>query len=285
MSILVTGGDGFIGSSLIKELGEVINVDIKSGIDIRNKDELEKVFSENKIDTIYHLAAIPGVRYSLENPSIYIETNITGTANVLELAKKYNVKKIIFASSSSVYGNLSTPFIESAKLSQISVYAATKRAGEVLMETYHNIYGIDITILRFFTVYGPNGRKDMAIYGFTDKIMKGKEIEVFNEGNLSRDFTYIDDVVSALVSCLDKKLGFEIINIGTGVKTNVLELIRIIEKVTGKKADKIMESMQKGDVLITQADISKAKNLLNYNPKINLEEGIKKFFDWYKNYF
>ena len=311
----VTGGAGFIGSHVIKTLLDrndfVVCIDdfndyydpklkeyrINEFIqhknfklyrkDIRDFKAIEKIFIENKIDKVIHLAARAGVRSSISNPLLYEEVNINGTLKLLELAKEFKIKNFIFASSSSVYGEtMKLPFSEKNPCnSPISPYGATKCAGELLCYTYHCLYKIPITCLRFFTVYGPKGRPDMALFKFTKLISEGKEIPVFGQGNMKRNFTYISDIVDGIVAAADKNLNFEIINLGGSETIDLKVFIKIIEKAFGKKAKKKQLPMQPGDVRTTWADCSKAERLLDYAPKIKIEEGIKLFVEWFKEYY
>jgi len=297
--------------------------------DICDLSGLEKIFKNNKsesalggIDLIVHLAARAGVRKSIENPSLYYQVNVLGTVNLLELCKKYNIKNFIFASSSSVYGNrhdanpsgifgtsirmntnntnnkkeLIKPFSEKDKIDNpISPYAASKKAGELICHTYHYLYNINIACLRFFTVYGPCGRPDMAPYKFTELISKGKEIQVFGDGSTYRDYTYVDDIVSGILAAVDYIKGnksvsasnggskYEIFNLGNSKPIELKYFIKVIEKAVGRKAKIKQFSKQPGDVEKTFANISKAKKLLGYNPKISIEEGMDRFVKWYKN--
>lgn len=256
-------------------------------IDISNFEELRKVFKENKIDKICHLAAQAGVRYSLENPNAYIQSNIIGTHNLLELAKEFKVGDFIFASSSSVYGgNKKLPFSETDQVDQpISLYAATKKANELEAYTYHHLFGINVFGLRFFTVYGPWGRPDMALFLFTKAISENKPINVYNKGEMKRDFTYIDDIVSGVISAIDNVKGYEIFNLGNNDPVDLEDFIKVIEKNLDKKAEKKYLPLQPGDVVATYANIDKAKKVLGFDPKTNIETGIKNFIDWYKNYY
>lgn len=312
MRTLVTGVAGFIGSCTAKELlkqgHSVIGIDnfndyynpefkkenIKDlkiklhTIDVRDYLKLEQIFKENKIDKVVHLAAMVGVRPSIINPFIYEDVNIKGTLNLLELARINNIQKFIFASSSSVYGNMDkVPFSEEdAANSQISPYAMTKKAGELLCHTYSSLYKISAICLRFFTVYGPAGRPDMAPYKFIDRIANDKEIEMYGDGSTKRDYTYVTDVVFGILKSMELDSDYEIINLGCGNPIKLKDFIKTIEKNLGKKAMIAQKEMQQGDVKQTYADISKARKLLSYNPKINIEEGIKIFCDWYmKNRF
>jgi len=314
MNILVTGGAGFIGfhvaAALLKRGDHVVIVDnlvpyydvnlkqarlnkLKNNpnltiysADIINFDELKEVFNKHTFDKICHLAAQAGVRYSIENPFTYDKTNNLGTLNIFELAQQHGVKDIVFASSSSVYGgNTKVPFSETDPVDKpISVYAATKRFDELLAHTYHYLYGTNMTALRFFTVYGPWGRPDMALYKFVKAILENKPINVYNSGNMRRDFTYITDIVAGVLAALDKAYPYEIFNLGNSHTEELNHFIACIEKELGKKAQKNLLPMQKGDVSETFADVSKAKRMLNFSPKIRIDEGIKACVQWYKQY-
>lgn len=312
-NILVTGGAGFIGSHLCNKLLEkgnrVINLDnfndyynpcfkrmniagteinpnyfLVQG-DIRNDEMLDLIFSKYKIDAVVHLAALAGVRNSLENPKEYMDVDVKGTVNILEYCRKNNVSKVVFASSSSVYGMRKIPFYEYDVIdSQESPYAAAKAAGELICRTYSNIYGLPIVCLRFFTVYGPRQRPEMAIHKFTRLIDEGKEIEIFGDGNSSRDYTYVEDIVEGILASIDHECKFEIFNLGNSHTISMNSLISVIENKVGKPAIKKYTGMQSGDVINTCADITKAYMLLNYNPKTSIEEGIEKFVKWYNEY-
>lgn len=314
--ILVTGGAGFIGQAVAKKLLErgdkVVVVDnfndyydpelkkaranyLKENfpgveiykIDITDYEALDKLFKIKKFDKICHLAAQAGVRYSLENPFTYLENNSRGTLNLLELCRHHKVKDFIFASSSSVYGNnKKMPFMEEDQVDQpISLYAATKKSNEEMAYTYHHLFGLHCTGLRFFTVYGPWGRPDMALYKFADNIMKGKQIDVYNHGNMARDFTYIDDIVSGVIAAIDKSLPYEIFNLARGQSIKLTYYISELEKNLGKEAYRNLMPMQAGDVQVTSADISKARKLLDYEPSVSVEEGIANFVEWFKDYY
>jgi len=314
-SILVTGGAGFIGSHLCETLLEeghsVIcldnfdsyydpNLKIRNAEeiskkypepftmvtgDIRNRDHLTDLFKRNRIDAVFHLAARAGVRPSIEHPLLYEDVNLRGTITLLEVCKEFWMKNFFFASSSSVYGeNQRVPFSETdLDIQPISPYGATKRAGELLCYSYHHLYGIHIACLRIFTAYGPRQRPEMAIHKFTSLMDQGKEIPMFGDGSSKRDYTYIDDLIDGMMAVLQRHKGFEIYNLGESRTTSLKELIRIIEGCLGKKAKILAMEPQPGDVSITYADITKAKRLLNYQPKIEMEEGIKRFVEWYKN--
>ena len=312
MKILVTGGAGFIGSHLIKKLLEenftavcvdnfnnYYNPEIKEENvsrfinnsnfklyreDIRNFEALDKIFEKERFDKVVHLAAMAGVRNSIRYPALYSEVNIQGTINLLELAGKYKIKNFIFASSSSVYGgNTKIPFSESDQVNHpISPYAATKKAGELICHTYHHLYHLNIICLRFFTVYGPSGRPDMAPYKFTRKILAGEEISMFGDGSSQRNYTYIDDITEGIYSALNKDFGYEIINLGGSQLISLKNFISLIENISGRKAKIKQVGEQSGDMPITSADISKAKRLLDYCPKTDIKKGMNIFIDWFK---
>jgi UDP-glucuronate 4-epimerase len=257
-------------------------------IDICNLKRLEKLFQNNNFDIICHLAAQVGVRYSIENPKAYQKSNLEGFFNVLEMVRRFNnISNFIFASSSSVYGgNLKIPYSVGDDITTpISFYAATKVSNEVVAYSYHKLYNIPIVGLRFFTVYGPWGRPDMAYFKFTNKIIKEEPINVYNFGKMRRDFTYIDDIVEGITSCAYKKFDYEIFNLGNNKPINLLQFIEILEKCIGKKAEKKFLPMQPGDMYETYANITKSKKLLGYEPKTNIKKGIEKFVSWYKNYY
>lgn len=314
MVVLLTGVAGFIGSHTAKALmaqgHEVIGIDnfnnyydpkikedrvniflIDGNLklyrgDIVDSDFLDNIFSENKIDIICHLAAQAGVRHSLDNPNLYINANILGTNNILEMAKKYGINKIVYASSSSVYGgNTKMPFVESDDVSNpLALYAISKRTNELQARAYYNLFGINSIGLRFFTVYGPWGRPDMALYKFTKAILANDPIDIYNQGNHRRDFTYIDDIVFGILASLNNCQGCEIYNLGNGSPTSLMEFISLIEKRLGKEAQKNFLPLQIGDVSETYADINKAKKNLNFEAKIGPEIGINNFIDWYLKY-
>lgn len=313
---IITGGAGFIGSTLseklLKQGNKVIVIDnfcdfynpkIKENnvkellknekfklykADIRDRQAVRKIFDENKIDVVMHLAAMAGVRPSIENPVLYQDVNCLGTQNILEEMKLHNVKNGVFASSSSVYGNCKkVPFRENMIVDfAISPYAATKKANEVMAHVYHKLYNMNIIMLRFFTVYGPKQRPDLAINKFTRLMLENQEIPMFGDGTTSRDYTYVDDIVNGIIkSCgytMNNKEVYEILNIGNFSPTSLKEMINTIAKTLNVKPKIKQLPMQPGDVDRTYADISKAKELLGYEPKTSFEEGIKKFVDWYK---
>ncbi len=312
MNILVTGGAGFIGfhvakallergdniiiidnfndyydvklkEARIKELGKHDNLEVIKA-DISDYDAINAVFKKNKFDKICHLAAQAGVRYSIEHPLEYEKSNILGTLVLLEMARKHNIKDFVFASSSSIYGNnKKTPFSEEDNVDYpVSLYAATKKSSELLAYTYHHLYGLNCTGLRFFTVYGPWGRPDMAYFKFTKAILEDKPIDVYNYGKMKRDFTYISDITDGILTAIDNPFPYEIINLGNNKPIELSYFIECIENALKKKAKKNMLPMQPGDVKITYANIKKAEKLLNYKPKVKIEEGINRFVGWYK---
>jgi UDP-glucuronate 4-epimerase len=260
-------------------------------IDITDLDVLECLFKEKCFDNIIHLAAQAGVRYSIENPSAYIQSNIVGFFNILECSKKTKIKHLIYASSSSVYGgNEKIPFSEEDKVdTPKSLYAATKKSNELMAYTYSHLFNMRTTALRFFTVYGPWGRPDMAPMLFANAICNDKPIKVFNEGKMLRDFTYIDDIVDGIIKCIDYKSNripqAEVFNIGNSKPVNLMDFIYILEKEIGKKADKIMMPMQQGDVKTTFADTTNLQNKVKYKSKTELKEGVASFFRWFSGYY
>jgi len=315
-TFLITGGAGFIGSSLSEQLlnsnEKVIIIDnfcdfynpnikernidnIKNNtnfklykVDIRDRLSIKKVFDENKIDVVVNLAAMAGVRPSIENPILYQEVNCLGLQNILEEMKLHNVKNGVFASSSSVYGNgKEVPFRENMVVDYaISPYAATKKANEVMAHVYHKLYNMNIIMLRFFTVYGPKQRPDLAINKFTRLMIEGKEIPMFGNGNTSRDYTYIDDIVEGIIKscefCLSNKNVYEILNLGNSNPISLIDMIRTIGETLEIEPKIEQLPMQAGDVETTFADITKAKKLIRYEPKTPFYNGIKKFVEWYK---
>ncbi|WP_268035276.1 NAD-dependent epimerase/dehydratase family protein [Algoriphagus sp. PAP.12] len=258
--------------------------------DITDDHLWELLSNEFHITSIIHLAAQAGVRYSLENPKSYIKSNVEGFLNVLEFCRYLKIKDLIYASSSSVYGLDSVqPFSENENCNKpVSLYAATKRSNELMAHTYHHLFGIESVGLRFFTVYGPWGRPDMAPFIFTKSAFEGTEIKVFNQGNQKRDFTYIDDIVNGIIQIFDQRIkieGAEVCNIGQGKPLGLGEFISLIEKSTGKELAKKFVKAQPGDVQITYADTDKLRSNFSYKPSIELKQGIQKFVNWYKKYY
>lgn len=311
MFYFVTGGAGFIGSHLIERLlSENYNICCLDNFnnyysptikwrniekvaqhphfkliegDILDEALLENIFQNHRFDGIVHLAARAGVRPSVVNPKLYEEVNVRGTMNLLEIAKQHQIKKFILASSSSVYGNNSkVPFSESDPVDNpISPYAATKKAGELIAYTYSALYNISITCLRFFTVYGPRQRPDMAIHKFTKLIAAGEEIPVYGDGKAKRDFTFITDIINGVVRSIERCDGYNIYNLGESQVVPLMELIGLIEKNLGLKAKIKWLPPQPGDVPITYADISKAKAELDYQPEVDISDGIVDFIKWF----
>jgi len=322
MNVLVTGAAGFIGSHLseyllkkghtvvaLDNMNQFYDPDAKRAnllsvekvatetgkafvfyaADVRHETQLKQIFTENKIQAVVHLAAMAGVRPSMQNPLLYEEVNQQGTINVLEQGRLAGVKKIVFASSSSVYGaNEKTPFSESDPVAlPISYYAATKRAGELSCHVAHKIYGMSVAALRFFTVYGPRQRPDLAIHKFTKALFSGAKIPLYGDGLNSRDFTYIDDIIDGAYKALlwvdDSQIPrYEIFNLGESRTASVNELIILLEKVTGLKAQIEHQPEMPGDVRRTFADITKAKKILGYDPKTELEAGLREFVKWFR---
>ena len=313
MHILVTGGAGFIGSSLADKLlaeGHQVTVvdnfdpyyayEVKQNniahnlhnsnyklyqADIADKAALNKVFNDNQFDAVVHLAARAGVRPSIERPEDYVNANILGTIHILELMKDYHINKLVFASSSSVYGNCKEQvFSEDLKVTEpISQYAATKSACEQFCYTYHKLYGLNVVCLRFFTVYGPRQRPDLAIHKFTNLIAANQAIPMYGDGTTKRDYTYIDDIVAGIKSAINyDKTPYEIINLGGGEPVSLQRMIEVIAATMGKQAIIDRQPMQKGDVDKTVSDISKAQKLLGYNPKTKFVDGIAKFVSWWQ---
>lgn len=260
-------------------------------LDISDKNNLEKLFRENQFDYVLHLAAQAGVRYSLENPDAYVDSNVKGFLNILECAKNFSIKHLVFASSSSVYGtNKEVPFSEDHRTdNQVSLYAATKKANESMAHSYAAVYKLKITGLRFFTVYGPYGRPDMALFKFTKQILKDNPIDVYNNGELSRDFTYIDDIVNGVVNLIEKpsntEIPYDIYNIGRGEPVLLMDFIKYVESALGKKAKLNFLPMQKGDVHTTYSSTDKLSAKINYSSKTSIEKGITEFVNWYKGHY
>jgi UDP-glucuronate 4-epimerase len=313
MNFLVTGGAGFIGSHVCErllrdrhavwafdDLNDFYNPQVKRK-NIREIQSLAKpfkfvhghlsdvkaladLFGQVPFDQVIHLAARAGVRPSLDEPEFFQQVNVEGTVNVLEAARRHGVKKISIASSSSVYGvNKKVPFAESDPVfSVVSPYAASKLACEALGHVYHHVYGMDVAMLRFFTVYGPRQRPDLAIHKFAQLIHTGKPIPVFGDGGTARDYTYISDTVDGIIACTRRKFGFEIFNLGESQAVKLSYLIELLEAALGKKAVIDRQPPQPGDVPLTFADISKAQAMLGYHPRVKIEEGIPLFVDWFR---
>ncbi|MBA2526519.1 MAG: GDP-mannose 4,6-dehydratase [Pyrinomonadaceae bacterium] len=313
-NILITGGAGFIGSHLVDHLlaegewavtvvddfNDFYEPEIKRNnvraheknpaynlveVDIRAQSALGQVFNQTQFDAIVHLAARAGVRPSLKDPQLYTETNINGTLNLLEQARKHSVKQFVFGSSSSVYGiNAKVPFSEEDPIRQpISPYATTKAAGELLCHTYSHLYDLRSVCLRFFTVYGARQRPDLAIHKFARLITQGKPIPVFGDGRTRRDYTYIDDIIAGVRAAIDfEQTNYEVINLGESRTVELSELISLLEQELGQKAIIDSQPLQPGDVPQTFADITKARRLLGYNPQTQIEDGVRRFLDWFR---
>ena len=310
--VLITGAGGFIGSHLTDALLQrgdaVIGLDnfntyydpqikrrnladaekqknfVLHEVDICDETALRDVFEQEKPDVVVHLAARAGVRPSLQDPNLYHRVNVIGGQHILDACRDFKPSHLVFASSSSVYGgSTEVPFTESNPVMRpISPYAATKRMNELQAHVYSHIYGVNVTMLRFFTVYGPRQRPDMAIHKFTRMIMDGDPVPMFGDGSTQRDYTYIDDIVDGLLRCVDRPFKYEIFNLGEHHTTSLSELITLVEKHVGKKANIDRQDLQPGDVTITYADIDHARELLGYNPQFTMDEGIKRFVAWFR---
>lgn len=314
-TILVTGAAGFIGFHLSRQLlekgNQVIGVDnlnpyydvsLKKARldllkplqdfvfykeDIQNLSGLRKIFQKHSIGRICNLAAQAGVRYSLKDPFSYQKSNLEGFLNLLELAREYGITNFVYASSSSVYGDSpKTPFsVDDRADTPLSLYGATKKANELMAYAYSHLFGIPCTGLRYFTVYGPWGRPDMALFLFADAILNDRPINVYNYGRMKRDFTYVDDVVDGTIAALERPFAYEVFNLGNSDPIELMDFIGIIEEELGRKAQKNMMALQPGDVLETSADIGKSKEMLGFSPKTPIRKGIKKFLSWYREYY
>ena len=311
--ILITGAAGFIGFHLArylkmrgdfvigldnfnsyydpllkKERAQILSQEkifVETG-DIRDQNLLKKILSENEITHTVHLAAQAGVRHSLAHPEEYVASNLDGFASVLEACRTFKQIKLIYASSSSVYGlNKKIPFsVEDPTDHPTNLYGATKKANEVMAHSYHHLYGLAVTGLRYFTAYGPWGRPDMAYYAFAKKIMNNEPIPIFNQGKMRRDFTYIDDIVKGTAAAIDLGAPCELFNLGNNSPVDLLHLVELLEKALQKNGIKQMLPMQPGEVVETYADIEKSRRLLNFHPSVSLEEGILQFVDWFKTH-
>ena len=326
-TILVTGAAGFIGSHTVQALAtrgdRVVGLDNlndyydparkranldevrqalrQSGLgetftfiqgDIRNRQTVEEIFSSHEIDGIVHLAAMAGVRVSIENPHLYCDVNINGTLNLLDATvgrmgsqvRRASIPTFVFASTSSVYGNTETiPFQENDPCDRpLAPYAASKKAGELLGYSYHHVYGVPFTAVRFFTVYGPRGRPDMMAYKVLDNIFFGHEVPLYNSGNMHRDWTFVSDIVQGVVSAVDRPFGYEVINLGRGESVSLAAFVHVIEECVEQKANVVSAPMPQADIISTCADISKARRLLDYAPKMSVREGVALFWSWYQ---
>jgi len=315
-TILVTGAAGFIGSHVAQALlargDRVVGLDnlndyyaparkeanlaeVREAVapgerftfvkgDFRESGLLHELFKPGIFDAVIHLGAMAGVRTSVENPHLYYEVNVTGTLNLLEAARVHRVANFVFASTSSVYGSTEhMPFVESDACDRpLAPYAASKRAAEMLGFTYHNLHGVNFTALRFFTVYGPRGRPDMMAYKVADNISFNREVPLYNQGRIHRDWTFVDDIVAGIVAAADKPLGYEVINLGRGQPVLLADFVHLIEECAGSRAKLIPAPMPDTDMSYTYADISKARRLLGYEPAISVAQGVARFWAWYR---
>lgn len=312
MKVLVTGAAGFVGSHLAEKLArrgdDVVGLDnfndyysprrkranerrlnVYSNFrmieaDIRDRKGMAAIFAHEHFDAVAHLAAMAGVRNAVENPDLYVQVDYNGTQNLMDAARHNGVGNFVFASTSSVYGDTEEiPFLESNPCDRpLQPYAAAKRAAEILGYTYHYLFDLNFTVIRFFTVYGPAGRPDMMAFKLADSISKGREIPLYNGGEMWRDWTFVDDTTDGVVSALDRPLGYEIINLGRGEPVLLKEFVGIMEELAGKKANLRDEPKPAADVERTYADISKARRLLQYDPQISVQEGVARFWEWYQ---
>lgn len=330
MNVLITGVAGFLGAALaralldrdnhvtgIDNLNNYYDVELKKArlnalkdrngvsfvkLDISHRDDIANLFENASFDLVLHLAAQAGVRYSIENPTAYIDANLVGFGNILEGCRQHEVPHLVYASSSSVYGgNSKLPFAESDQVDHpVSLYAATKKANELMAYAYSNLYGLQATGLRFFTVYGPWGRPDMALFTFTRNILAGESIPVYNDGQMSRDFTYIDDIVESVIRLIDALSGdqtkknlmrqseavpHQIYNVGYGARVQLMDFIASLENCLGREAKLDFLPIQKGEVLTTEADVTKLESDSGYRPQVKIEEGIARFVAWYRAYY
>ncbi len=314
MKILVTGAAGFIGSNLAEKLAKrgntVIGLDNFNDYydpakkranaarlatypnfrmvedDIRHRQAMFDLFAAEKFDAVAHLAAMAGVRNAVRHPDLYVQVNLNGTQNLMDAARAAEqMPNFVMASTSSVYGNTQQiPFVETDPCDRpLQPYAAAKRAAEMLGHAYHHLYGLNFTAVRFFTVYGPNGRPDMMAYLVAESVAKGTEIPLYDGGQMYRDWTYVDDITDGVVAALDTPLGYEIINLGRGEPTLLKEFVTMIETLGGRPANVIHKPRLAADFVKNEADISKARRLLGYNPKISVEEGVRRFWEWYES--
>jgi UDP-glucuronate 4-epimerase len=315
-TILVTGAAGFIGSHVAQALlargDQVVVLDNLNDYydparkranlqelrqaapdpshlvfvqgDVRDRGLLSNLFEEHRIERIAHLAAMAGVRVSIQDPHLYYDVNLTGTLNLLDQARDHEVQQFVLASTSSVYGaTKQIPFIETDPCDRpLAPYPASKRAAEMLGFSYHHLYGQSFTALRFFTVYGPRGRPDMMAYKVLDNIFYGKNVPLYNNGQMYRDWTYVDDIASGVVAALDRPLGYEVVNLGRGEPVLLADFVHLIEELTGRQAHLRPAPMDEADIPYTYADVSKARQLLGYDPQVSVREGVTRFWQWYQ---
>ena len=316
-TILVTGAAGFIGShaaeALLARGDRVVGLDNLNDYydparkranvaevrqaapdpsaydfvegDIRDRDRVNKLFAANQFDAVVHLAAMAGVRVSVEDPWLYYDVNLTGTLNLLDATVQHGKPTFVLASTSSAYGaTKAVPFVETDPADRpLAPYPASKRSAELLGHSYHHIHGVDFTALRFFTVYGPRGRPDMMAYKVLDSIFLERKVPLYNGGQMHRDWTFVTDIVSGITAAADRRLGYEIINLGRGEPVLLKDFVGFIEQLAGRKANLVDEPMTAADVAYTYADISKAKKLLAYDPKVSVHEGVERFWKWYRS--
>jgi UDP-glucuronate 4-epimerase len=315
-TLLVTGAAGFIGShvaqALLQRGDTVIGLDNLNDYynparkrenlaevrraapeekrfqfiegDIRDRKLLGRLFAEQKFDAVVNLAAMAGVRVSIEDPHLYFDVNLTGTLNLLNETRDRKVGNFVLASTSSVYGaTKQIPFVETDPCDRpLAPYATSKRAAEMLGYTYHHLYGLNVTALRFFTVYGPRGRPDMMAYQVLDHLFFGKKVTMFEGGKMYRDWTFVDDIAAGVVAAADRPLGYKVINLGRGEPTLLGDFVHLIEELTGKKTKLATGPMHKADISYTYADVTKARNLLGYSPRVSVKEGVARFWEWYR---
>ena len=315
MTTLVTGAAGFIGSHLAERLcrrgDDVVGLDNFNDYydparkranekrlneypnfrmveaDVRDRQQIATILADHTITRVAHLAAMAGVRNAVTHPDLYVNVNLNGTQNLLDAARATgNVENFVFASTSSVYGNTTQiPFVETDPCDRpLQPYAAAKRAAEILGFSYHHLFGQNFTVLRFFTVYGPNGRPDMMAYLLADSLMKGREIPIYDNGQMYRDWTFVDDTVSGIVAALDRPLGYEIINLGRGEPVLLANFVALMEEISGRRANVIPTPRLAADFVRNEADISKARRLLDYQPSVSVAEGVRRFWEWYLQY-
>lgn len=315
MTLLVTGAAGFIGSHLAEALcrrgDTVIGLDNFNDYydparkraneqrlchypnfrmieaDLRDRPRMFDLFATEKIDRVAHLAAMAGVRNAVSHPDLYVNVNLNGTQNLLDAARAAGgVENFVFASTSSVYGNTTQiPFVETDACDRpLQPYAAAKRAAEILGYSYHHLFGINFTVLRFFTVYGPRGRPDMMAYLLADSVVKGKEIPLYDNGQMYRDWTFVEDTVSGIVAAIDRPMGYEIFNLGRGEPVLLKDFVEIMEELSGRKANVVPTPRLAADFVRNEADISKARRLLDYNPSVSVPEGVRRFWEWYQSH-
>jgi UDP-glucuronate 4-epimerase len=314
-TVLVTGAAGFIGShttaTLLERGVRVVGLDnlndyydperkrhnveeVRNSAgaserfvfvegDIRNRELVRRLFAEHRFGAVAHLAAMAGVRISVEDPWLYYDVNLTGTLNLLDAAREYDKPNFVFAGTSSAYGNTpQVPFVESDAADRpLAPYPASKRAAELLGFSYHHLHGLDFTALRFFTVYGPRGRPDMLAYKIFDAMRLGRPIPLYNGGQMHRDWTFVSDIVSGITAALERRLGYEIINLGRGEPVLLADFVKSLEELAGRRAPVSPEPMLKADVSYTYADIGKARRLLDYAPQVSVTEGVQRFYRWY----